>query len=160
MKEVCESNGDYCKTCSAQSNCNTRPSFETCFHCNSSVNPLCLSLSNSIRPKICSKYDDECFTHISKYGIERGCLDEQNYGIKNECRHKKKCLTCVTEKHGSGCNTDKIIMENCVECDTDNGDDCQNKPELYKDKLCSEFTRYPYQSEREGCYLLQVRIKS
>lgn len=157
MKDLCESNGDNCKTCSEQ-NCNTRTVFESCFHCNSSVNPLCLSLPDYVHPKVCTKYDDVCFTHISKYGIERGCLDEYDISVKTDCKQKRKCATCTTKKYGGGCNSDNVIMENCVECDSDNGDDCQNMPELYENKVCSEFTYYTYQSEREGCYLLQVRI--
>lgn len=158
FKNFCELNGENCKTC-IKPNCNIRIAFEKCYHCNSSLNHLCLSRPELGYATVCTKYDDVCMTHISNFGIKRGCLNEQTISIKADCREKNKCAICTTEKQGRGCNTHKVLMENCVQCDTETGDDCLDHPELYKGKVCSEFTQYGDPNAREGCYLLQVSIK-
>lgn len=118
-------------------------------------------MAEKLQPSICTNYDDICFIHIGKYAVERGCLNELSASLQNECQqNNNKCVTCTTETNKSPCNSHKIKMENCIECDSTEDDHCHDQPELYKNKVCTEFMQWQFSTEREGCYLHQVCVTS
>lgn len=150
MQVNCAKNGDDCKTCS-ESNCNSRPLFQTCLHCNSEQDDHCIDNPELAISKVCKSYTDECFSHIGNRTFSRGCLHEKNFKFISDChRNKNKCQTC-NRRTGTGCNTERILMETCIECDS-NELGCRYQPKLFKGKICSDF----FSSYPEGCYITEV----
>lgn len=150
MRKLCEQNGSQCKTCIG-SNCNSKLQFNRCLVCSTNIDHQCAIDPNSARSDICKNYNDECFTYIEKFGISRGCVSEPNYPYW-ECENDPdKCAMCITTDEKE-CNDQKIIMETCVECDSNKSESCQNDPLDYKDKVCSGLTT----TKQEGCYLRVV----
>lgn len=155
QKERCERNEDECKICT-EDNCNKKSSFERCFHCNSTRDSTCLTALAPTKSKICKNYDDECYTRIGDFDIERGCLANQNIYLQNKCRsNKNKCSTCHTNQ-SLGCNDHKIEMEYCAHCNSEDSENCRDKPELYKNKVCSQFNFLGETGPRQGCYMFEV----
>lgn len=159
QKESCERNGDQCKICSGD-NCNTRPSFERCYNCDSTKYPNCFTNLEKTHSKICKDYDDECFTHIGDSDIVRGCLKEQNFRFQSICRNnnENKCATCTT-KEGLGCNEQKLNIEYCAHCNSEKDENCRDQPESFKDRLCSKFALFDQPAPKEGCYMFEVCVK-
>lgn len=150
MQDHCAKNDDDCKTCS-ESNCNSQPLFQTCLHCNSEQDDHCIENPELAISKVCKSYTDECFSYIGNRTFSRGCLNEQNYKFISDCRrNNKKCQTC-NRKTGTGCNTERILTETCIECDS-NELGCCHQPKLFKGKICSSFLS----SHPEGCYITEV----
>lgn len=148
--KICGENNDECKIC-AGSNCNTRKFFERCLRCRSENDPQCVINPQLFESKVCKNYNDQCFTHIGKFGITRDCLSEKSEEFEMECKSTEaKCVLCTTSD-GKACNNNLFTMETCVECDSAKEKDqkCHNEPELYRNKICSNIDS----TDQEGCYL-------
>lgn len=156
QKNQCERNNNECKICTADK-CNSKSMFEQCFHCDSTRDVSCADGPGELYSKICTAYDDQCYTHIDDFNITRGCLKELNYQIRSKCRNnnQRKCTTCKTEK-GFGCNNKKIKMEFCAQCNSKNNESCRDNAELFQNKICSEFNIFGLTHHREGCYMHEV----
>lgn len=151
LKALCKKNStsDECRTCIG-SDCNNRTTFARCLHCDSALDPECaINPAASTFSKVCDAYDDDkCYTNISKFNVTRGCLMEQKTNfVKEVCTNPRKCAICQTD--GLGCNIQTFAMETCVDCDTNNGDNCYDDLDKFKGKVCSDFNS----KEQKGCYL-------
>lgn len=160
QKEKCEKSSDQCKICKGDK-CNSKPLFERCIDCNSKRDTGCADGSGELYSKICTDYDDQCYTHIGSFGVSRGCLNEQKHDFQNQCRnYKRKCFICDTHKglldKGFVCNNQTIEMEYCAHCDSKNDENCRDSAELYTNKICNEFNSLGTIGDREGCYMLEV----
>ncbi|XP_055309662.1 uncharacterized protein LOC129573299 [Sitodiplosis mosellana] len=151
QQERCEKNDDQCKVCT-KNKCNNKASFERCFQCNSTTDAGCLDGLGVEHSKLCTAYEDQCYTHIGDYSITRGCLKEQNFLFQSACRDntKHKCSICNTA-NGLGCNNQTIKMEYCAHCNWLRDKNCRDKPELFQNKICSEFNVSGY--NRQGCWI-------
>lgn len=151
LKEVCQENSksDECRTCIG-SNCNKKQTFARCLHCDSALDPQCaINPQPSSLSKVCSAYEDECYTYISKFNVSRGCVAEQKPDFRTEeCRNPQKCTICPATDR-LDCNNRAIVMETCVDCDTKNGENCYDDLNTFKGKVCSDIDS----KEKEGCYL-------
>lgn len=118
----------------------------------------CTDAPHKHRNVVCTKYTDEmCYTRIGKNSIERGCMGDLDLVHRSECTHESnKCATCTTGTKDVACNSAKIKLENCIQCDSEKDEHCRDKPELYKDKICSKFVRFSVIGNREGCYVGEV----
>lgn len=126
-------------------------------HCDSALDPECaINPDASIFSKVCNVYEeDKCYINISKFNVTRGCLREQKTDFeKDVCINPRKCTLC-SETNGLGCNNQTIVMETCVDCDTENGDNCYDDLDKFKGKVCSDLDSV----EKEGCYLSIVSKK-
>lgn len=152
IKILCQnSKSDECRTC-VGSFCNTKQTFARCLHCNYLLDPECAIYPEaSMFSKVCDVYEeDKCYTYISKFNVTRGCLREQKTDFEKEvcAKNPQKCSIC-SETNGLGCNNQTITMETCVDCDTNNGDNCYDDLDKFKGKICSDLDT----EENEGCYL-------
>lgn len=159
LKGLCkkDSKSDECRTC-VGSDCNKRQTFARCLHCDSALDPECaINPDRSTFSKVCDAYeDDKCYTNISKFNVTRGCLLQQTTDFeKDVCTNSRKCATCSAETHALGCNNQTFVMETCVDCDTQNGDNCYDDLDKFKGKVCSDLDS----KKREGCYLSIVSEK-
>lgn len=146
--QLCEQNGAECKTCNGK-NCNYQSSFTTCLECNSANNRKCATNPQSMGNKVCKRYHDNCFTHIGRHNITRGCVEENGIDI-DACRNNpRKCEVCTTID-GLPCNSQSIQLDVCVDCDSALNPECRNGSiYAFVNKLCSSME----QSPSEGCYL-------
>lgn len=153
MLEVCEKNGDECKMCDGE-NCNFKQSFSRCLNCNTTDNSQCAINPQMIKSKICTKYEDDCFTLIGKFIVSRGCVDEVDVNF-SKCVNSKKCEICDANGRND-CNNRMIVMERCVDCDTskDHDQSCWKNPIDHKNKICSKIDS----TDREGCFLKKVCV--
>lgn len=159
-KQKCGKNSDECKICRGDK-CNSKPLFERCVNCDSKRHAGCADSTSELRTKICTDYDDQCFTRIGNFGVRRGCLNEQKYDFQNQCRnYKRKCFTCNAHNDSQDkdfvCNNQTIKMEYCAQCDSKNDENCRDNAELYTNKICSQFNSVGGIGDREGCYMLEV----
>lgn len=147
MMALCKANGNECKTCRGE-NCNSESAFSKCIQCSSIYDSNCGENPMSTATVTCTEYNDECFTHIGKVELLRGCLNNQKPTfIEKVRRDPRKFSTCNT--NDGTCNNHPIKIEMCNECFTKNGDDCLNNPDLYKDRICNEMDS----TEEQGCYV-------
>lgn len=152
MIELCVKNGDECKVCS-ESNCNARTTFVRCLNCAISDDRQCAINPQKAESKICAMYDDQCFTHIERFNVLRGCALDKEPPFIDQCRsNAEKCEICDTLSDGNDCNNRAIAMETCVECDSVMDQNCHENPHEYKDKICSNLDT----DDRLGCYLKVV----
>lgn len=148
MQQECESNDGFCKICS-ETECNSRPSFQKCVLCDSSIDIDCAASPQSIQRKMCKEYDDECFSLIAERAFLRGCLNEQNLTIRGDCnQNKHKCAVCNTQS-GNGCNDQKFELETCIQCNTHKEYGCRWTPQNWKGQICNDI----FPSARLGCYM-------
>lgn len=149
---ICKQNGAECKT-SIGSNSNNQRSFRRCMHCSSkSSNSGCVDNLDANNIITCTQYNDDCFTHIGRDHVLRGCASEQTNAFMEKCHdNKDKCEICTTKDDNDDtvCNSKPLdSMEMCIECSSQTEQDCHNNPDLYKDKICSGLDS----AESEGCY--------
>lgn len=111
-KIQCILNDDNCKSCS-ESGCNYKNDFAKCLLNDNSVS----AISENQPSKICSSYDDICFTHVSNGIVRRGCFEEykkqKNLGEKFLKNNANNALfkTCTTPY----CNDDQFNIEQILE---------------------------------------------
>lgn len=156
MLSLCERNSDECKTCEG-TNCNNRNLFKRCMHCSTTEDENCAENPRNSYTKFCKHFNDECFTKIGTVGVLRGCLNEYSMEFIKSCRdNPDKCGICSADNE-SICNNKPIKIDTCNQCFSEDGDDeCLNKPDKYRDRICSGINS----TEVEGCYFHKVnRIK-
>lgn len=155
LLRLCEKDDDECKTCVGP-NCNSAKSFASCLSCTTANNNWkCASDALNSKSKICKPYTDDCFTYIGRGNVSRGCMSDQSTEFKSTCEESPdKCAICRATGEGS-CNNKTIFAERCIECDSKNGDQCKENPELYKGKICNKISTPTY-SCRSSCYLRLV----
>lgn len=139
--------------------CNNKQ-FSRCIQCSSLYDPNCGLTPDTSNPRICSDYDDVCFSSIERYSINRGCLLEyakQSRNMnKDYCRaNRLKCKMCSTK----ACNKDSIRTDTCIKCvynqtagnpsDENNDTECITGPDNLKSSICDTFSVIKYM----GCYL-------
>lgn len=132
LNEHCSKQPDNCKTCIGN-DCNSMTQFQRCYFNNTDYEPSPSTLKDDNRSKICKKFDDKCFTLISKENtIVKDCLHDyaEHHHISIDFLEKyNKSLynVCSTEL----CNNQIIRPMYCIECDTSTGDNCDSKPLKY-----------------------------
>lgn len=125
--------------------------------CHSKDDPSCATNPSSLLAKACSKYEDQCFTYISRENVIRGCLydNDASENVQRNCEtDEKKCEICSTSP---ACNNKVLEMQRCIECDSDeeegDNDQCRNQPQEIDDRMCDHIDP----STPKGCYLSIVR---
>lgn len=145
---LCEENGAECKSCNGE-NCNDRSSYKTCLNCSSADDgPECATDPKSIHNKVCRSYNDQCFTHIGREHVSRGCFNEKGKDLEACRSNPDKCAVC--NEHS--CNDQTIQLDTCIDCYSVMNSECRDNPDAVTDKLCSGIR----QSPSEGCYLRVV----
>lgn len=147
-------NDEKCTSCNSI-NCNghslrSKFSLKKCLNCDSKNDPKCV---NDLSPKLskeCKKDDDQCFIHIEKFNIKRGCLSDQSADFEDICKKDaKKCSLC----NENDCNSNPIVLETCIDCNSANDDKCQPNLNPYKGKICSTLKS----NNSLGCYVSMVK---
>lgn len=143
----CNSNGSDCKKC-MKKQCNSRKSFGKCFSCDSVQDLTCAFHPEILEKKVCRSYEDSCYTYISKSGVSRGCLNDNSLDIIRTCRTALygKCEICANNE--TICNVNNVVLESCIECTSDEDENCRNEPEKANEVLCNLMN----QSNHTGCY--------
>lgn len=164
-RELCELDSDQCKKCLGRE-CNARRTFQRCI--TTSVNPERENGSSNTnsnesgesdttdgnKSKLCKRYTDECFIHVSSDGVvQRGCVSDiietPIDGIDaSDCDDNDDiCEKCSLE---DDCNRKEITHEQCVVCSSENKKNCANLP-VGMLKEC------PLAVREMGCYLQSDR---
>lgn len=129
---------------------NSKLSLKKCINCDSKNDSKCIKELNSKHSKECKKEDDQCFTHIEKFSIKRGCLSDQSSDFMGICqKDSKKCSLCNEDN----CNNKKIVLETCIDCNSANDDKCQHELNSHKGKICSTLES----NDSPGCFLSMVK---
>lgn len=142
QRELCESDSDECKKC-VETNCNWKPMFQKCM----TTNPNNLAHTQS---KVCKRYTDQCFTHVSDETVRRGCISDiteatdVGIGINiKDCDNEAICETC---KGTNDCNNQVIKHEQCIVCTSATNNICS----YYMKGLEAQC---PLSPKPLGCYL-------
>ncbi|XP_031624689.1 prestalk protein-like isoform X2 [Contarinia nasturtii] len=101
-RKKCELDSDECKKC-AENECNWRPSFQSCIK---------TDLTES-KSKICKRYTDQCFTHVSSDIVRRGCVSDITESPNEDGINITDCELCI----GWNCNS-RTTVKRCLICDT------------------------------------------
>lgn len=157
-KIQCISNDDNCKSCD-ESGCNYKNDFAKCLLNSNGVS----AISENQPSKICSSYDDICFTHVSNGIVHRGCFEEykkQNrlgQTFLQDNANNELFKTCTTpycndiqlsvEQNSVSVITDETVEQRCYRCDSQDNENCRSNliPALLF--LCP-----PGAGEALGCY--------
>lgn len=140
---TCKANDGLCKTCQ-QSACNSRTSFAHCNVDNVHINEKITSYGT----KTCKDYNDQCFIHIEKDTVKRGCLQEYleaNSLSKNSLQNRLGIAmyrTCNTPM----CNDEEIETEFCINCSSETDPNCKANVTSKMRKKCN------LAKELMGCY--------
>lgn len=130
-------------------NCNSKKWFETCYTCNSTSDPNCITLEQPVESKICNAYDDVCYSHIGINAVTRGCLLETNSQFAEKCRiYSNKCDQC-SQTEDKICNRESLTIEHCIACNSDDDENCTDHPTDSSEILCGSVMT----SRKEGCYM-------
>lgn len=138
--EFCLNKGSKCKTCIGN-DCNLKIKFQSCHSCDSTVDgEKCVSSSRDTNTKLCSNYLADCFINVENNIVTRGCLGED---MPEENCTLGKCKTC---KHLADCNSQNIVPEMCISCDSKMDSWCHMNATHFANKTC------PLSVGLEGCY--------
>lgn len=142
-RKLCESDSDRCKKCFGRE-CNSRQSFQKCITTNQDEN------ATDHKSKICRRYGDECFIHVSNEIIRKGCMSDiiETPPIVDgidaaDCENDEICVKCSLE---DDCNSREIAHERCVVCSSENQKNCANFP-------VDMIQKCPLVVKEMGCYL-------
>lgn len=137
------------KVCKGEK-CNSASFHQKCVICDSEEDARCIN-EPDFNDKTCRNYENRCFTLISTHKVLRGCLEDTNEEIKNKCENENEnCDICSKPEHGDACNKIKVNdLNSCVECDSNDDEECRTEPKKFADKICPQFGT----SEPKGCYL-------
>lgn len=146
-------NSKKCTLCQSN-NCNghslnLKVSLKKCIICDSKTDPKCINELNSTHTKECKKDDDQCFTHIDKFNIKRGCLSDQSPEFMEICQKDPKKCSIFNKDN---CNDNKIVLETCIDCNSVNDEKCKQKLNSNKGKICSTLDS----KDTLGCFLSMV----
>lgn len=139
-RAYCREETDLCKTCNGN-NCNSKPTFQSCFECQSINSDDCERAPNRTKSELCKNYNDECFIRVTPDDagtVVRGCLSKTQ-----SCGNEFECMTCSIE---TLCNGKPIEDEFCISCDSRENPDCRHKASFAMQKKCPMFAR------QVGCY--------
>lgn len=155
-QEKCR-NSDECKQCFG-SKCNYQSSFISCVECNSSDDPDCAENIGSHHTKVCSRYQNSCFTAVGNVSIVRGCFNDMDPQFSDICESNPKlCDICDPTHRGKPCNSQPIKMESCVMCDSRDDWYCREHADTQSTVLCHRFGTLDATPQRSGCYLRTKR---
>lgn len=103
--------GETCKICHGDA-CNSKPTFQHCFACNSAEDPNCATLQGELDMKTCDDYYDTCKVYVKpNMTTHRGCFKEM-LGDGIECLPQSvNCKQCSD----NGCNGE-IFPANRISC--------------------------------------------
>lgn len=143
----CESDSDKCKKCIG-TECNTKKNFLKCLW---SLNDNIIRL-----PKLCRRYNDECYILAKNGMVRRGCfsdlIDTPIHGVDIMIDRQNRDIyeRCITAE----CNSREVETEYCTVCssDTDNKNQCKYGPTDDMRKQC------PIRLKKLGCYLQKENI--
>lgn len=155
-------NGNKCILCDS-SNCNghtlnsnasiSLKALTECMHCDSKTDSNCIKDLTGSHSKVCKNTDDQCFTHIEKFTIARGCLSDKNKDFLQTCQKDGgKCSLC-NEKN---CNNDNFSLETCIACDSTNDEQCLQHLDSYRGKICNTIDS----NDTLGCFLSTVSSRN
>lgn len=131
--ELCESNSDLCKKCNGNV-CNHRTSFQKCLHSNENS-------IDSTESKICKRYLDHCYVHVSNDTVWRGCMSDFT-GNSLDYVLKSRLTLCSGRDN---CNNHQVEPEYCIVCRGKH--DCAHSPNTSMREKC------PLSVNELGCYL-------
>lgn len=102
--------------------CNEKPTFQTCFECNSQDDPNCATLQGDLQEKMCDDYLDSCKVYVKpNMTTHRGCSKEiLSDGV--ECSAQSvNCKQCAESK----CNGEIFPATRlyCFQCEGKNASD-------------------------------------
>lgn len=154
MKNECLNQVDSCKTC-AGNDCNSMTQFQSCYYNNtdneaadSTVAAVAPQDSNNVNgTRVCKKFDDKCFTLISKNDvIVKDCLygyaESNNISVDFLKKYDKSLYdVCSTPL----CNKQEIRPMYCIACDSTKDKNCNSLP-LAQAKKC------PLEMTWSGCF--------
>lgn len=139
--------GEICKICHGEM-CNTKPTFQKCYSCDSQNESSCATLQGILPEKICDEYLDTCKVYvIPNMTTHRGCVKEM-LADSIECSPQSvNCKQCSD----NNCNGD-IFPSNrlsCFHCEGANSDS-----ECYKKLDDSNELSHPCRTYnfRDSCY--------
>lgn len=123
QRAECEPDSDECKKC-FWNGCNTKTGFLKCISNEAQVS------------KLCSAYEDQCFTLTKDDTVYRGCLNDIYINLKNgfDIRQEQRNRDNFEECGYDNCNNKQIESESCIVCKSEKGDD-------------SEFCKYLWKNE-------------
>lgn len=114
-RKMCREEGEKCKTCNIDRNCNLKPSFQVCHECNSNDDQANCIQKPWYTPEItCKNYSDECYTHVENGIVSRGCIGDHVIPMADNCSNPEVCKRCATHN----CNEDEIKIESCIVCNS------------------------------------------
>lgn len=159
-KEHCLNQPDDCKTCTGN-DCNSMTQFQRCNLNNTNNDAILSTWKHKIRSKICTKFDDKCFTLVSEdNSIVKDCLND--YAVRHnvsidflEKYNKSLYDVCTTRL----CNNQTIRSMYCFECDSSTDENCDSTPlESAVDcpleiNFSGCFHRFDGQNTQRGCII-------
>ncbi|XP_070496820.1 uncharacterized protein [Chironomus tepperi] len=148
FSNLCQANPNECDVCQT-SNCNMnsimRPPKLNCIKCDTSTDPKCLWGFTDGSKTPCTKnvlhhQEESCFVfQVSNISLIRGCTLDSNV-----CKLSNSCSLCKED----GCNNEKKAEQYCIECTSEENEDCLNKPQNLKNVSCEGNITY----EQRGCF--------
>lgn len=139
-RKFCLNKGSKCKTCIGN-DCNLKIKFQSCHSCDSIVDgEKCVSSGRNTNTKLCTNFLANCFINVDNNTVKRGCLNEDM--PEKECT-SGKCKTC---KRLADCNSENIVAEMCISCDSKTDPMCHMNATYSANKTC------PLSAGLEGCY--------
>ncbi|XP_059616475.1 protein psiQ-like [Phlebotomus argentipes] len=135
--ECSNSPGGRCKVCDG-ANCNTEEITitETCYSCDSELNPGCATMTGTIETKQCPIGTLlGCFRSQVDGIVVRGCAGELVSGEITLCQRGAQCKLC----DGNNCN-EKVDFQRCYSCNSaNNGASCYNAQDTANQATCSDY---------------------
>lgn len=156
VRNECLENGETCKTCFGE-NCNLKKSFQECHVCDSNGDGRdCIDRANTMKKEMCPNYLDQCYTHLEKGVVKRGCIGDTVIPVSENCANDDRCQRC---DEGSGCNNRVFSFETCIVCDSKLNDSCRTMDveiveecELKSTQMgCYHFISQTDNDVRRGC---------
>lgn len=138
--DMCRKQEENCKTCSGN-DCNAKISFQECRVCSSSDTVNCIRTVNWTETKTCKNYLDECFVHVEKDVVTRGCLNEDLDA--DNCLGSDVCAKCSDT---ANCNNGIVDGEFCLTCNSETDPQCRDNTTI------SMRTQCPLAVDTLGCY--------
>uniref|UniRef100_A0A1B0CQC0 DUF753 domain-containing protein n=2 Tax=Lutzomyia longipalpis TaxID=7200 RepID=A0A1B0CQC0_LUTLO len=135
--ECSNSPGGRCKVCTG-GNCNTEQLevTETCYSCDSSLDPGCATMTGTIATKQCPIGTVlGCFRSEVDGIVVRGCAGELQGGEIGLCQRGTTCKLC----DGNNCN-EKVDFQRCYTCNSANsGAACTDLQDVANQAVCTDY---------------------
>lgn len=127
--------------------CNSKKTLPKCLSCTSSYSDVCVSDVENVEKKVCTSYEDQCYTRINEHDqFERGCLSDATKEVQKSCKSDgSSCVTCTDSEF---CNNRTMNFEYCYVSEYSQDNVVSVVPEQSK--------RCPVALDSLGCYHLEI----